>query len=471
MNLWGFADQHYFELARTKIRYGATGTVTKLYLRKFNKKLEFVNETEFNLNPFKDDSYTHEGNLLINGKIYVFSSYWSRKERTITYFYQICNYNATLSQPVALIQVPVEQKIQYVDDLDAIFDQVGSEDHSCFAVIMKQFPKSNFYVFNSELKLKWKKEFDFKPEDLANFAGTIVSNQGGVFNLFKKYNKEKSKDDKKNIMRYDYFGYLFSAENGEFQKIEINPGHGLYPTGIKPYFDEQGVLHIGGDYTDNEDQRIMTGFYFMTNRTGTDKMDRLIKPVDMELFKKFLGYLDTKHKNGDGPAILGGSLLYWRRDAENNIIIVAEKTYKTLSQFQDIGNAVVIKLDPSGNLLWTCVIPKWQTYDFGSVTSSIINGTTYLIYNDNPENIEKIKGNTDGNVEIKKLIENQIASYLLTITPEGKMTCQFLCNRKEGKELNGLIYRGENSLNYLETENCFITHTSMDRLARINIGK
>jgi hypothetical protein len=62
-------------------------------------------------------------------------------------------------------------------------------------------------------------------------------------------------------------------------------------------------------------------------------------------------------------------------------------------------------------------------------------------------------------VEVKRLIANQAASYLVTVSTEGKMKRRFLCNKKEGKELNGLIDPGSNALNYFEAENCLFTHT------------
>jgi|GEM_PF-3538011 len=459
----GWSDKYYFEVS-----YGGRAfATTKIYLRKYDKKLNFVSETLLPFNPDKDKSLSIEGVTVLNGKMMILSSRTDRRKKTQEFFYQVVSSKDELSPPVAIIQTQFDEESKVRNY--GISYKVSPEQN--YLMVYQTVPtqrtdneKLNVYVFDQDMKLFWKKsvelEYSSKYTSISKYE---VSDMGSAYiharvsradkeveEVAKKREKEKSEGVKRNKQteRTAHFVYTFSPGGDEVQKYMIELGNENFPTAILTTFMPDGTIAIGGFYTDNNVTTSVVsiqGVFYMT----LDLLQKqMTKPKTQKIPDATRRLLLGNKAVEKGRDKTGADFLvrYFKAQEDGSILLVAEEFYitthtvtdskgftrtYTVYHYEDI---MVLKLDGDGNVKWSNVISKVQVAGFHSFSLRVVDENIYIVYNDNIENLDvtKLKTNRSGDLKIKQFNpRGKAASVLVTITPDGKMKKEEIMKRAD----------------------------------------
>lgn len=476
----GWSDKFYYEVSYS----GRTFAANKVFLRKYDKKLNLVSESQITFNLEQVKSLSLEGITVFNGKLTVFSSHVEKSTKTQTFYYQHISSKDEASAPIKLIETDFDDDSKVSSR--GISFKISPEQN--YLMVYQSVPskkgeneKLNAYVFDHDMKLFWKKsvelEYSAKNTSIAEYE---VSDMGSAYMLVKvsnadkeveevaqKREKEKSAGVKKSKQteRTAFFIYTFSPGGDESQKYLIDLGKEVFATALKTSFSQDGTIAIGGFYADNSVTSGIQGTFYMTLDLLQKQMGQAKTQKIPEATRRLLLGNKAVDKGKDKNA---GSFLikYFKPQPDGSTLIVAEEYYITVHYNSSKGNiyfvhhyddVLAMKLDAEGNVMWSNVVRKSQQSSFDpnglslgrtgfsfnpnfaqrtthSINLRVVDDNVFIVYNDNIANLDvtKLRKNKSGDLIIKPFDpRGKSASILVRITPEGKLTREELMRRQD----------------------------------------
>lgn len=333
------------------------------------------------------------GSLVKNDSITIIEAEYDKKAKSYIYYGSVTSIHNFNFIRKKLFDLPCKQFFPYRTDIDGLavptIRMVKNPDNSAFAISIetrKIESISRIYVFDSNLKEKFRHDFNqgawrWGYEDI-----DIAHNGEKVFMLFKDYNKETRKKEEGG--QYEFHLYCINKETVEKKAFSVEE-HFITDLNASIFNDK---IICSGFYSDERDYKAIGICFFEFDSTLKLKNSKFNKFSEEFIFDKYgkqkdkeTEYLKFKnlYKNDIGEYILCAEE-FWRETISYSTgsgMGPSEPIYKY--HFNDI---VCAKLNNEGDLIWARNINKKQAtktdFSYLSCSFSITNNNTYIFIND-----------------------------------------------------------------------------------------
>ncbi len=329
------------------------------------------------------------------------------------------------------------------------------------------------YAVNEEGELVWTKgiENDGVSNFLSELSEVVVNNNGDVFLIEKRYNKdnEAKLDNIRESKKYDVPGYTLHAyliySQGKYDKrIGVNPDNkNVLSMGVTAS-EKDDNFYVTGNYGDGS-KSALTGVYFGEVSPNGEVVKLRTKNYSQEFLEEFNKASLSKSATDDGLSL--GNRFKLRKvlmRADGGLYAVYEYhrvafnfDSKLIDSYTHRCNEIIVtSIYPDGEIDWNLRIPKSQSMVDSELYISFFAFTTgnqlNLIYNDNPENVKKDLSDVfapmsmgssvpilrtlsiDGTVKTQVLFENNADKFLIQpgMCKQGFQNTVVLYGRKYG---------------------------------------
>ncbi len=386
------------------------------YLEMQNKNLQTLKEQEIDLKPNKKD-LSLEGTFEFGDLLILLASRTDKKSKTNSLYYKTID-KFTLKEKS---DWNLLSEIFFLKNRrNGYFNYTLSEDENKLLIYISQPVEGKdsperfgFKVFDQSMDLLWKKDIELKyNENLFSIGGFVLSNRAEVYVIGRKllYREDRPKQ----IMSKEYHILSYTQDNNnQDYKIDLED---KYIKDIAFGFNPSGNLICSGFYSKNgaESNGIKGVFYILIDPITGNVLQQTSKEIDENFItedwtdrykEKVLKKKEKKEKKGkkakeieaykydlkdlivydDGSATLLAEQYYVRTvttsttDANGN-----RHTHTTYHYYYN--DIYIIKIDKSGEILWTSKIDKYQhSINDGGYRSSFHLHTRgdeiFLIYN------------------------------------------------------------------------------------------
>ncbi len=267
------------------------------------------------------------------------------------------------------------------------------------------------HVLNTELTTLWKKDITLPyADELFDITSYRVDNDGNAYMLGKVYN-EKRKEKKRGLPNYRYEVIACRDGGANLQQYPISVDE-RFLTDMQIEIQDSQTIVCAGFYSEKGTVSIR-GTYFL-------KVDAASKQILAKNFKDFeIGFItqnmkrrDAKRaarqeKRGDDAELFEYDLDKLLIGKDGSAVLIAEQYFlRSVTQYQSINgmrtsttityyyynDIIAVKMDASGEIVWSRKIPKTQLTRedggfYSSYTFAIVKGNLCFIYNDNPDNM------------------------------------------------------------------------------------
>ncbi len=330
----------------------------------------------------------------------------------------------------------------------------------------------SFRCYDTDLDIIWEKEI------LLPYGSNIVQVHQFVLdnetNLYLLSGKEKAsgfdKINKPESGRYVLFFY--NPKEHKLKEYDVTLKDKQIASCIMRFDHLQNII-IGGYYSLDYKMNISGTYYYnITSKGG---------PVIAASFMPFKEDLTSRYKEEDAKNIMPDYHLIDILPVEGgNTILIGERRYITeevqYNQMTNVnttetrfnfGDILITKAEANGRHIWNTVIPKYQ-YSTSGITHQSFDyfkqaGSVELFYNDNKENIEKLKLDPKAQPSSWSGNQNSITTRVV-LNASGTTTFEpFLSNKDNGSLLNNGI------INHTNREQVVLGYSNNDqyRLCRI----
>ena len=431
----GEDDESYY-LLRSKGLFGKTTLVES-----YDKKMHLKRSEE--LSPEIEGYDTKISNVVfIGGQLYVFFIDDNKKAGTSKLYYQqIDKKTVTLTgSPKLVVTIPYGtffNRGSFAYDLSR-----GKGMLSVTAITRdeKNVPqKFKIVVMNDQIAKQWEKEITLPyASNLFEEERTVVDDNGNVYMLGRLY-KDKVVEKRKGEPNYAYkiLSYRDQGNTTKEYNIALKDN---FITDLGFNITDDGHIVCGGFYSEKGTFSIK-GTYFMLVDANTEEIvnqgTKAFEPGFLELFMS-----DEKAKKGKELYNYDLNNLIVRSDG--GVLMLAEQYYVTsytyysgttsrTTYYYHYNDVIAVNVNPDMTIEWATKIPKKQvTADDGGYFSSfeyaVAHDKIYLIFNDNPDNLEEADPK-----RIKNFNGKSSVATLVTINGDGKWNKSLLfSNRDEG---------------------------------------
>lgn len=271
--------------------------------------------------------------------------------------------------------------------------------------------KFGFHVLNSQLNTLWQKDIELPyADELFDISSFRVDNDGNAYMLGKVYN-EKRKEKRRGLPNYRYEVIACRDGGANLQQYPVSV-EDRFLTDMQIEIQDAQTIVCAGFYSEKGTISIR-GTYFL-------KVDAASKQISAKNFKDFeIGFITQnmkrreakraarQEKRGDDAELFEYDLDKLLIGKDGSAVLIAEQYFvRSVTQYQSINgrqttntvtyyyynDIIAVKMDPSGEIVWSRKIPKTQmTREDGGYYSSyalaIVKGNLCFIYNDNPDNL------------------------------------------------------------------------------------
>jgi hypothetical protein len=412
-----------------------------LFLIKWVKRDMFLEKTDLNqqtlaLVPlkykdvYKDLTISYTGGFLMSNYLYLLYSSSDKINKEYIYYLKAFDKNtlAQIGEIKEVMRSPMSDKKvvmmspltdpQYMADFMSSYNRklvYVSEDKTKFLIyinvnlVEKDEPeKLKLAVFDNDLNKIWQKEFELPfPNQKFTVASVKLNNQSDVYmtGIYSMSGKEASASRREKKPDYAYHLLSFK-DKGESFKDNVIALEGEFITDLLMEINTSGNPVIAGFYS-NKDGFDFKGTFYLTFDSTTSAV-QIQKQTEFD--KKFIQenmspqeIKRSEHEDKKGKLEMPNYNLKKLFINENGrITLVAEQFFITTSTQQNANgqsvtvqvyhyhDILLINFDETGTVLWKTKIPKRQALgqDYSSFSSILKDNKMYIIFNDNPENLE-----------------------------------------------------------------------------------
>lgn len=285
----------------------------------------------------------------------------------------------------------------------------------------------------------------------SDISELAINSKGDVVLVEKRYNEDN--DKKKDIVKvngdfvsgYEYNLYIFSNNGSEYKKINVDLGERFIKSVNTEVNPENDNFQFAGMYS-NGRRGVIQGVFFGEIDTKGQVIKSSQKDFTDEFLDSFKKSAKAKEKGDDDEGLSSSFILRRFLSREDGGAYIVFEYYKlvvttttdasgrTSTRYTYHYNDVIVtSIEKNGNIDWNYRIPKYQvsaSFLFSSIVPFVSGNTLGIIYNDNPQNIDKEFDEKFKNVNFK-----DCAAVVRTLTPDGKMKSEELFRNKEFKTL------------------------------------
>jgi hypothetical protein len=382
-----------------------------------------IEKISTNFSPiYKKDIPAFEEDFVINEidfaktNFLVFLSHYSRKEGGSKYYVSTIDMNGNLKgSPKQYLSI-TEENFAKVANLSIS----PSHDSTKFLVLAereqsrhnkKEEDKISLTVFNNLGEKQWQKfiAVSNKLDGEIKIVQQQISPNGDVYLLLKEYLTEKTKetikdDNGKKVPGYKYRIVKISNSGNTTKDYAVDLGKSYINSADLKINTQSNNVICSGFYNDQDNEVLKGLFYFEIDNSGAvvRKNNKDFPQEFVEEFKKNKGTKKDKKNNDDDDLGLAKSFridniharpdggAYLISEFYQLVITTSSKGYTTYHYYSN--DIIVVNIGVDGTIDWFHRIPKRQheinQYKYSSYLSMVSNGKLFVLFNDNPRNLE-----------------------------------------------------------------------------------
>jgi hypothetical protein len=404
---------------REKIAKGMESNKEKIYIERYNEKMNIVKSKELVLK-YKNKNLEYEGFIKVGGELYLLTSFNNQAKKK----------NYLFAQRVSKKSLTVSDKLVKIGEIDTRnIEQEGYFDHhisrdSSKILIYNALPYKKgmperfaLHVFDNQFNELWTKDIALPYDDkYFSVEEYQVDNEGNVYIMGLNYKPE-----------YFFTILEYSKDGADFQEYPIKPKEKLI-TDLTFRVDDDGNLVCSGFYSDYHLDNIQGTYFFRLDTKTNEVLNKSFKEFDFSFRSENLSSkqlekarrskgsrqkiglnsysLDKLILRSDGGALLIAEQYFveeYRRSYDNSFYSPGyypnsySNSYST-EYYYHYNDIIVVNIQPNGDIEWAARIPKQQTSvnDDGyylSYSVSIVKDKIYFIYNDSEDNFDQNERN------------------------------------------------------------------------------
>lgn len=375
---------------------------------RFDKNFKEIRRNELNME-FGDDKHSFSNLLMAGGDIYIFTSFYDKKEKIS---YQLCQ---TLDPNTLDINGDFRQLMQR--NKDESYDYKFSDDGSKIIYLKRERAKKNevekFYIKVLDAKNNfnqlWEKEFRSEQinqlEDVKNFE---VNDDGVAYIQIVQYEDKRRAETKDGNPNYSVSLKEHSNNGKSVQSYDLSLGDSFISDmtfGINGNND----IVCTGFYSENSGSAIKGIFYMLLDTESKSIVKKSTKEFGLDFITQNLSEKRTKKvqkkaAKGKNIELPNYNLRGLVMEDDGSVIQVAERYY-VVSHTATDGNGntytyytyhtdeiLVSRINEDGDIDWIRKIRKAQRSRspsdvYASFHFSLIGDKMYFIHNGNSENL------------------------------------------------------------------------------------
>lgn len=408
-------DESGFYVVKSEYPFFSPGKIT---LEKYDREMHFIHSAELELKE-EGRKKVLEKVLMLDGELYLFTSFFNRKKDKEYLFVQKINKETLeVDKPSRMIG-----EYDFAGGVFSFGGRIGitlSRDKTKVMVHVdtpnKSYEKDElvFKVFGSEMKEIWgeKVETPYLDKEFGS-RGWKLDNDGNVYVIGLVYDGKIITVGGKSNDQYKILSYR--KEGGKPKMYDIN-ADGKFISDLQLAIDDNGDLICAGFYSDESTFNVKGSYFFkMSGETqavqsksfkefsiesmlseSTEKEKgkaerNARKGKDLELYKYHLDEIIIRE---DGGAILIGEQFYKETISSMAMPNGENSSSDDYYYYNDI---VVVNLSPEGEIDWVELVPKFQrSVEDGGYYSSYVyavaNDNLYFVFNDHTGNLTRSEG-------------------------------------------------------------------------------
>jgi len=424
-----------------------------LYATMYKKKEAFITKYDLGFHvryskllPWEIDKKDHalEGVFFMGDRIYVFSSYYDKKQDRLGLYRRI--FDKANMAPIGRMEMIHSITAESSRNKGSYVVKVSPNERSLLVLALLPFEKEGneqfaVKVYDAAGDINWERTVELPYSDKEYRQEELrVDDDGAVLILGVKYDekREARAKEKKGEVFYTYHLLVMKDASSGVEDTPIEVA-GKFLHDMTMAIGKDGHIFCGG-YWGNKNSWNARGAYFL-------RMDRATKRIDHESFKEFdndfiTSYMTEKEekkatkkaeKKGEDLEMYKFKLYEIVLRDDGGAILVGEQAYDYVVCYTDSkGNTrcsthyihndiILVNIDPEGDIEWAAKVPKRQhTVNDGGFYSSFalgVKGTNmYAVFNDSGKNLFLKQGDKVEQFELKG---NEALITLATITEDG----------------------------------------------------
>lgn len=458
------------------------------YIEHFDKELKLLKDFHLKANsPFYQKSKMILGLFIVDKKFYFSDMFFDLKLKA--YVCQmttvdLMDFTTTTKELFNISQEELNKlgtfKLNVRYDLNDSFNNLSNNEKNTGAMMRVNKNKTTFsiildinaglskvykmYLFDKQLNLKFEKRYERQVKDYKFQLQDIeISPDGEAIYLAGKV-LTNAKQMKETGGKYQFELTKITMETNKTKAFDTN-NH--YVNSLKTVFIKNQLI-LAGFYSDKNDNRYKGVCFYEFSSDNLDLKTKKFNPFTEQFLTdkygdkkpkelKNLLFKEVLYTENDGLVInaeedyLDGQLLSTIGKSNNNTFGINNNPLTPLGQgntTRKSDDIVSVKLDLSGNLIWSRNINKAQYYSaengnsFVSFTSVYLNNQVYFFINAK----EKIKNLDNGRIEFRGTRESVFNLNLIKIVENGDYDFQKILDHEEN-EVPFMVSRGVKSGN------------------------
>ncbi len=413
-SILGGSEEHVYAL---KTKPGGWRSPTRYFLETYAKKsMGLIANVEFRLPELTEpttpaERFFHgkgkfktpeiERLFYLNGKLLLFTSYYSHlKEKNYAYVQLISENGAMENKPMLLDSIESDSKRN-----KGTFDFVYSEDKSHLLIFHHEpFDKSSnekfsYKVIDANLDLIWSKSLELPYRDKQfHISKYRVDNDGNVFMLANIDKNKENIERRKPSYSYSILAYFYKTDQLKEYTIDLAD---KFISDITFNINPVGDLVCAGFYSKNSGTS-QAGTFFLK----IDKTSKEVSAHDVREFAKdFMMEFMTESKVSKGKELFNFDIDHFLLRPNGSAVMVAEQYYMDVSSYYNpathtytntynyyYNDIIVVAFDSTGQVSLLKKISKFQhsVNDGGPYSSYVLadgGDILHFIYNDSPDNM------------------------------------------------------------------------------------
>lgn len=407
--------------------------------------LDFVDSKKIEL-PVFDRQYIEVVNVVIhNGQLLVLFHAWDDDTGYVRLYGQRLNQDVSIQgDAIALAEYSARRKTggfavqaSRNQKLLLVYPEVLSE--------RRMMDRLAFKVIDENLETLWEKDLNFPDHEvLTEIDQYRIDSRGHLYLLTGIGNRDKTlrgSDRARSEQVYTLISYDPEINKVKTYEVAVDD---KWVTATAFDVTENDDVTVGGFYSNDRQFSIGGAFYFRINgstketeATGmmpftADVMSLFLRPKQVERGRELNDfYFDHFIARADGGATFVAEQYFVQQSFRTDIATGRQE----MLYYYYYNDLLVVDVDREGQVLWTVRVPKEQMSvndggQFSSYALAADDENLYIVFNDNPENIELLKANPQSEPKQMYGTRRSVAT-LVTLSREGKQTREALFSSRD----------------------------------------
>ncbi len=420
----GSSSEGFYALRRNDPEAFLSNGTHKIILEYYDERMQLKKSRESALK-FKNKKLEFENVFMLNGQLYLFSSFNNEaKKKNYLFVQEISSKSLTPRNKLRMIsEIETRNKVK-----EGAFSFEFSGDSSKVLIYSqlpykkKQPERFALRVYDPNFELEWEKDITLPFNDeFFEVADYQVDNQGNVYLLGIIYEGNGRRGIKDGAVTYKYSILVYRADGSPMEEYKIDLDDKLI-TDMTFRVAKNGHLVCAGFYSLKNTYSAKGTCFLRLNPQTQEVYNVSFKPFDFDFLtaydsdRKRRKYKDAEERNDNrrAPELFRYSLDELILRSDGGVLLVAEQyfveeinrtdpyafgyyNYYNRSYRQDYiyyyNDIIVVNIQPDGEVEWVSRIPKQQISQndggyFSSYAMSIVRDKIFFVFNDDYRNFD-----------------------------------------------------------------------------------